>query len=230
MSHNLLAKTFDEWASDGRDVSMEDGHGDVVGQVLSKITVGAGQQVLDLGCGNGWATRLIAKSSPGASAVGIDVSPKMIEQAEKLHSFTIRARYEVGRFEALDLPDGRFDKIFSMEALYYAVDLDGALREMLRVLKPGATADVVIDYYADSAATECWKDRTGVPMQRLGEAAWVERFNAAGFADVTTQRVLDSRGPGDEASFQPSCCYPDWATWRSVHDAGSLWIHALKPA
>jgi hypothetical protein len=47
----------------------------------------------------------------------------MIARAEELHSLTIRARYEVGRFEALDFPDKKFDRVFSMEALYHAVDL-----------------------------------------------------------------------------------------------------------
>ena len=42
-----------------------------------------------------------------------------------------------------------------MEALYYAVDLDAALREILRVLKPGGTADIALDYFTDNACTSC---------------------------------------------------------------------------
>lgn len=228
MSHELLAKTFDQWASDGRDARMEAEHGDAVRQVIARMGIRPGDQILDLGCGNGWATRLLAKSSPGGRAFGVDVSPAMIEQAEELHSFTIRARYEVMPFERLEFEDARFERVFSMEALYYAVDLDAALAEVHRVLKPGGTIDVVIDYYEENPASAGWADWTGVPMHRLGEARWKARFEDAGFTDVTTERVHDSR-PADEACFEPDVCLPDLEAYRANREAGSLWIHAVRP-
>jgi ubiquinone/menaquinone biosynthesis C-methylase UbiE len=230
MSHETLAKTFDGWAAEGRDGSMEREHGDVVRQVLDRLAIRPGERILDLGCGNGWATRLLARAAPGVSAVGIDVSPAMVERAEALHSFTIRARYEVAPFERLPLAEASFDRVFSMEALYYAVDLDRALGEAFRVLAPGGSLEVVVDYYEESAATAQWSCCTGVAMHRLSEAGWRQAFERAGFAGVRLARVVDSRGPGDPASFAPSVCYPDWETRRAVHAAGSLWIHGEKPA
>jgi len=229
MTHELLAQTFDQWSHDGRSVGMEREHGDVVRQVIAKMGVRAGEQILDLGCGNGWATRLLAKTAAGVQALGVDISPAMIAEAERLHSLTIRARYQVGPFEKLDAPDAKFQRVFSMEALYYAVDLEAALREVFRVLKPGGAAEVIVDFYKDNAPTECWTKRTGVPMQFLSEAEWRARFESVGFAPVSTTRVVDSRGPGEESEFRPSTCYPDWKTWRSVREAGSLWIHGVKP-
>jgi ubiquinone/menaquinone biosynthesis C-methylase UbiE len=228
MSHERIAETFDQWAADGRDAKMEEGHGDAVRQVIARMGIKPGDQMLDLGCGNGWATRLLAKSSPGGGAVGIDVAPAMVAQAESLHSYTIRARYEVMPFERLDLKDGQFQRVFSMEALYYAVDLDATLAEIHRVLKPGGTVDVVIDFYKENAASEDWTERTGVPMHWLGEDEWKARFEAAGFTDVTTERVLDSR-PVDEAAFEPDACVPDLESLHSHREAGSLWIHAVRP-
>lgn len=229
MSHELLARTFDQWSRDGRGASMEQEHGDVVGQVLAQMGVRAGEQILDLGCGNGWATRRLAKLAAGVQALGLDIAPEMIAEAERLHSLTIRARYAVGAFERIDAPEGKFSRVFSMEALYYAVDLDAALREILRVLKPGGTADIVLDYFTDNSCTSCWASRTGVPMHFLSTAQWCAAFERAGFTPVIARRVVDSRGPGDPAQFQPSACYPDWATWKSVREAGSLWIRATKP-
>ena len=84
----------------------------------------------------------------------------MIAQAESLHDFTYRARYETGTFESLAFPDGKFDRVFSMEALYYSVDLDSSLAEIFRVLKPGGVADIVIDCYVESAHTEHWSRST----------------------------------------------------------------------
>ena len=127
-------------------------------------------------------------------------------------------------------PDGQFQRVFSMETLYYAVDLDAALAEMLRVLKPGGTADIVIDYYTENEATTSWAEATGVPMHYLGENDWKQVFEKAGFVDVSIQRVRDSRDVGDAECFEPSACYPDFETWQKVRGAGSLWIHAEKPA
>ncbi len=229
MSHDKIADTFDEWARAGRDAGMEEGHGDVVRQVLEQLEIRAGEQILDLGCGNGWATRLLAKSAAGTGAVGVDISQAMIARAEELHSFTIRARYEVAPFEDLGLPDAHFTRAFSMEALYYAVDLDRALAEVHRVLKPGGILDFVVDYYGERTGTEDWPEKTGLAMNRLTSDEWRDAVQRAGFTDVRTQRVIDTRGPGDEASFQPSEHFPDWATKVAMHEAGSLWIHGVKP-
>jgi SAM-dependent methyltransferase len=226
MSHEVLARTFDNWAADGRDASMEREHGDVVSQVIAAIEIRPGEQILDLGCGNGWATRMLASKAPGASAIGLDVSPKMIERAEALHRLTIRARYEVGAFEALPFQDRKFDRVFSMEAIYYAVDLDGALRECRRVLKPGGELDLVVDFYAESPHTAEWRDKTGVPMHFLSTKEWCAAIERAGFSEVTSRRVVDSRDVREAAHLVPDECTVSWEKKLAIRDAGSLWLRA----
>ncbi len=228
MSHEALAATFDSWAAAGRDAEMEDEHGDVVRQVLARLQFAAGEQILDLGCGNGWATRLLARSAPGANAIGVDLAPAMVARAEALTSLSLRARFEVAPFEALPFGDARFDRVFSMEALYYAVDLERALFEVFRVLKPGAPLEAVIDYYKESAGTAAWKCFFGVPVHWLGQDEWRERLERTGFTKVSFARVVDSRGAGRAKDFEPSHCYPDYATWKVIREAGSLWIHAQR--
>lgn len=228
MSQEKIATTFTEWADAGRDRDMEQGHHDVVQQVIDSLDVKPGQQILDLGCGNGWATRILAKLGPGVQSVGVDVAPGMIARAEALHSYTIRARYERMPFESLDFKDGHFDRVFSMEALYYATDLEQALTETARVLKSGGEADVVVDFYAESDVTARWPELVGIPMQRLSEAEWKAAFERASFDTVETKRVVDSRGPGSEADFEPSEWYANWAEKVARHEAGSLWIRACK--
>lgn len=228
-NHQQIASLFDDWATTGKADGLEESHGDVARQVLAQIEIRAGMQSLDLGCGTGWATRILAAAAPGAGAVGIDVSPAMIRRAEDLHDLTSRARYEVGTFEELGFPDGRFDRVFSMEALYYAVNLDASLAEMLRVLKPGGTADVVIDRFRESIHTEDWSEKIGLEMNFSSQAEWAAAFKRTGFKEVRTSRVIDSRGPGNEADFTPGAHFPDFATLVELHEAGSLWIHAEKP-
>lgn len=228
MTYDKIQSVFDVWARNGRAEGMEQGHGDVVRQVLARMQFRPGQQILDLGCGNGWATRALAKSAAGSSAIGVDVSAAMIARAEELTSLTIRARYEVGRFEELSMRDLSIDKVFSMEAIYYAVDLDRALREIHRVLKPAGTVDLVLDCYAERPTTDRWSAMVGLPMQRLSEKEWAARLSKSGFADVASERVVDSRGPGDRATFAPSDHCPDWETACALHESGSLWLRAKR--
>ena len=231
MSHDKIREEFDAWAKDGRDAGMERGHGDVVRQVIAAMEIAPGERILDLGCGNGWATRLLAQTNAGVQAIGIDVSPQMIMRADALHSFTIRARYDLGQFENLEFEGGEFARVFSMEALYYSPDLDAALSEAFRVLQPGGRADVLIDRFKEAPSTEGWSKALGLDMQWLGEEEWRLAFQRAGFTEVETRRVIDSRGPGEEADFTPSeGSYPSWESRVQAFAAGTLWIHAVKPA
>lgn len=230
MSHDAIKETFDSWAGNGRADQLESAHGDVVAQVMDELNIKAGETILDLGCGNGWATRMLAKSAPGTQAIGIDASPGMIARADELHSFTIRARYDLGTFEDLEFQDGHFDRVFSMEALYYSPDVDKALAEVFRVMKPGGAIDVVIDNHAGSPASARWAELMNMPMVRRSAEEWQAAFTAAGFEGVKTQAVVDRRGPGDEAAFQPDEWYHSWEEKVATHAAGSLWIHANKPA
>lgn len=225
-SHERVAATFDRWAENGRDSGMETEHGDVVQQVVAAMDVRPGQRILDLGCGNGWGTRLLAQAAPGATAVGIDASPAMVARAEAAHTNTIRARYEVGRFEALDFRDKSFDRAFSMEALYYAVDLERSLVEVVRVLKPGGRVDFVLEFYRESPATASWSELVGLPMHFLAIDEWLACLARAGLADARAQRVVDRRGPARGKSDAEG----DPHVSESIHRSGSLWLSASKPS
>ena len=229
MSSQKVVETFDRWVDEGHDAGLEEGHGDVVRQVIESMDVQPGERILDLGCGTGWATRLLAQTTAGVQAIGVDASPRMIARADELHSFTIRARYDFCSFEALDFQEAEFDRVFSMEALYYASDLERAVAEAFRVLKPGGRIDVLVDFYKESPATEGWAAAMDLPLHWRGEAEWRTLFEGAGFEGVESSRVVDSRGPGDEASFEPDACCPDWAARLSMHSAGTLRIRAVKP-
>ena len=56
-----LRLEFNEWARAGRAQSMEQGHQPVGRQAIEKMSVTENARVLDVGCGSGWATRLLAE-------------------------------------------------------------------------------------------------------------------------------------------------------------------------
>ena len=68
---NPAADVFDQWAREGKDAGMEEGHSDVVRQVIETMDVRAGDQILDLGCGNGWASHRQQNVGERARAGGV---------------------------------------------------------------------------------------------------------------------------------------------------------------
>ena len=80
---DIVRITFDKWAQNGRAELMEIEHSKNVLQFLKTITFDKPFTFLDVGCGNGWVIRKIAKEEKCKKAIGIDKSKKMIVQSKK---------------------------------------------------------------------------------------------------------------------------------------------------
>ena len=99
-----------------------------------------GQTVLDYGCGSGDNSVLVADH--GAKVIGVDISPELIELAEKrmaIHGLNEAAEFRVGSAHELPLQDESVDVVFGMAILHH-LDLQLASAEVLRVLKKGGRA------------------------------------------------------------------------------------------
>jgi ubiquinone/menaquinone biosynthesis C-methylase UbiE len=99
-----------------------------------------GKTILDYGCGSGENCVLLA--SRGAKPIGIDVSPELIELAEKrmaLHGFNDAGEFRVGSAHELPLEDESIDVVFGMAILHH-LDLELSSKEVFRVLKKGGRA------------------------------------------------------------------------------------------
>src|SRR5215471_6800424 len=73
-----LRTEFNEWARAGKGESMERGHRPVGEQALAQMNVPTDARVLDIGCGSGWASRLLADYAPAGRVTGIDISDEMV--------------------------------------------------------------------------------------------------------------------------------------------------------
>jgi SAM-dependent methyltransferase len=103
----------------------------------------AGQDVLDVGCGQGIDLAQLAMA--GARAVGIDLTPRHVELAKQhLAAIGLEARVERGDAEGLRFADASFDRVLSNGVLHHTPDIEAALREILRVLRHGGEARIVV--------------------------------------------------------------------------------------
>src|SRR5262245_52200657 len=96
----------------------------------------AGDAVADIGCGPGAAARRAARA--GAPAVGIDPAPVMLRLARLLTWRPAHpVRYAEGSAEALPLPGSSVSVVWAIASVHHWADLDAALHQARRVLKPG---------------------------------------------------------------------------------------------
>jgi len=173
-----IRDTFDEWATAGRDEAMEERHWHTAKVALEMLPIEEGDTVLDLGTGSGYALRALRERSIGRG-YGIDASAEMIANAAAATEAPNIA-YLLADFENLPFGTDAVDHAFSMEAIYYA-EVDAALAELRRVLRPGGTFYCAVDYFAENPHTTGWDEFIEVPMARLSRSEYREAFEAAGF-------------------------------------------------
>lgn len=186
-----LRVEFNEWARAGRGESMERGHRPVGEQAIARMRVPDDARVLDLGCGSGWATRLLAGYARRGLVVGIDISDEMIELARASSSSFDNVDFQIGSAERLPFNDSYFTHAFSMESLYYYDDVGAALREVRRVLQPGGLFVTVVDLYKENEPSHQWVEQLKVPVHLLGVADYRALFEEAGFVEVRDERLYD---------------------------------------
>ncbi len=159
-----------------------------------------GLTVLDVGCGHGKLSRLIAVN--GAAFVeGIDIADSSIAYADRVQENDPRPniRLRVRSVYELDFPDDHFDAVISQVVFEHIDDIPRALAEIHRVLKPGGRFYFTIDAF---------RSRYGAHMAHFVHVPWPLVF----FSEEACRRVwcegLDEarmQCPGGEA--------PDFFQW-----------------
>jgi len=93
-----------------------------------------GQEVLDLACGEGYGSQILAEKA--LNVTGIDIDPEIILYATKKYRAG-NLRFLEGNAESLPVTDQSVDVVVSFETLEHVPSQDGMLAEIKRVLKPG---------------------------------------------------------------------------------------------
>lgn len=174
---------------------------DIVAQraaTLAALALRPSERVVDLGCGPGMlAEAMLAQVGASGAVDAIDVSDSMLAIAQRRCAVYTNASFQIGDVTQLPYEEGRFDVGVCTQVYEYVTDVDLALRELHRVLKPGARA-VIVDTDWESCV---WASSDDARMRKVLET-WdrhcphpnlprvlATKLARAGFSDVTCESL-----------------------------------------
>lgn len=131
--HVPMMRMPEDWAAN------EEQHVPTYADAIREAGVGAGQRVLDIGCGSGVFLQLAAEQ--GAQVYGFDASRALVEIARRR---VPAADLRTGDMQALPYEDDCFDVVTGFNSFFFVADMVAALREARRVARPGAPVVVQV--------------------------------------------------------------------------------------
>ncbi|MGI8935134.1 MAG: methyltransferase domain-containing protein [Phormidesmis sp.] len=239
-SADSVANSYDEWTQDGilefywgehihlghygspprqkdfRAAKYDFVHEMVKWSGLDRCTPGA--TLLDVGCGIGGSSRLLAKDY-GFDVTAVTISPGQVARAQQLTPEGLSAKFIVDDAMALSFPDESFDVVWSVEAGPHMPDKAVFAKELLRVLKPGGVL-VVADWNQrdDRHRPLNWWEKP-VMRQLLDQWSHPEFSSIEGFSELLEATGL-VKGPVDTA---------DWSRETLPSWIDSIWQGIIRP-
>jgi ubiquinone/menaquinone biosynthesis C-methylase UbiE len=226
-----LRQEFNRWAAAGEGEKMERHHLDITVKTLRLMDLRPGERVLDLGCGSGWATRLVARlvgEGPEGSGqvVGLDVSDEMVRLAREASRDFDNILYVRGSAQQIPWEENFFDKVLSVESFYYYPDQDWALMELFRVMAPRGRLFILINLYKDNKYSLLWVDKLKVPVQVRSAAEDVGLLRKHSFENVEARRIPNDTPTPD--GYQTKW-FDSLEDLRAFKREGALLLTASKP-
>lgn len=192
-------------------------------ELLALCHVDSAQEVLDVGCGIGVASAYIARRY-GCRVVGVDMSERMVAWSrQRAWEEKVEHRVElyVADVLALPFPSDQFDVVFCESVLVFVRDKQRAIRECVRVAKPGGHVGINEVCWADQVSPEIAARAeaiVGTNAEVPGPVDWEMLWEQSGLQDrVTKTYRID---PAQELQDRMQ-----WIGWRWLLRA---WGRALR--
>jgi ubiquinone/menaquinone biosynthesis C-methylase UbiE len=228
---HILQQEFNRWAEAGEGEKMRNHHLDITEKTIRSMELRPGERVLDLGCGSGWATRMLARlvaDGPQGfgQVVGLDISDEMIRQARAESRDFENILYVWGSAQQIPWEENFFDKVLSVESFYYYADQDRALSELFRVMAPHGRLFILINLYKDNPYSLQWVDKLKVPVHVRSATEYAELFRKHAFENVEARQIPDDTPTPDDYKTKSFHSLDDMKAFKRT---GALLISATKP-
>jgi len=167
-------------------------------QIFQLLDVKSGMKALDIGCGPGLTSLALAQAVGGSGHVdAIDIAPPMLQLAARRCADAKQVAFHQADVLQLPFADASFDVSLATQVYEYVADIDNALHELARVMKPAAQV-LLVDTDWESCV---WACRDEARMRRMMQG-WsqhiphpqlprtlMQRMQRAGFVDVQVHTI-----------------------------------------
>ncbi|RTL81753.1 MAG: class I SAM-dependent methyltransferase [Hyphomicrobiales bacterium] len=224
-----LIASYTRWRSGGLGQITEALEEQLLLEMLGPVT---GKTLLDVGCGDG--ALIVQLAQQDAVVTGLDSDPTMLAAARRrAETANVQLRLVEGKAQALPFPDASFDRVLAVTALCFIPDVERAIGEMTRVLKPGGLLIIgELNSHSLWAAYRRMRGWFGHPLwrpARFRSPAELRRLVSQAGLDV-----LEMRG----AAYYPPCGaaarllapVDSWLGRRTTLGAAFIALSAAKPA
>lgn len=127
-----------------------------------------GLEVAEVGSGRGGGASWMARTQGARSVVGIELSPRAVRLARRLHRGVSGLRFEVGDAGALPLRDESVDVVVNIESCHHYPSMSRFLSEVRRVLRPGGHL-AIADYRTSEEMPELVHSLRASGLELVGE-------------------------------------------------------------
>jgi arsenite methyltransferase len=221
-----VAEAFGYTAESLNSIPAEANMGLSCGNPTAFANLRPGEVLVDLGCGGGLDVFLAAeKLGPTGKAIGIDMTPAMIERAKRNAAAGAKGQpfanveFHLASIDKMPLPDASVDIVISNCVINLAPDKQAVFREIARILKPGgrlAISDIALRQPLPAELADDLAAYVGC----VAGAVLIEDYERglidAGFAHV---QIVDSGSDLNayaKVEGQSACCSPPMASSRSL--------------
>ena len=122
--------------------NMEISNANMTAQAISALQIADNEKVLEIGPGNGQQIESILNGRSGVTYIGVDISELMIQEATNINKVYVQsgeAIFTLSDGHTLSFDDQFFDKIFTVNTVYFWEDPGAYAQEIYRVLKVGGS-------------------------------------------------------------------------------------------
>jgi len=218
-THNQKAAAT--WSSPGaRYDEISRGISDSIEHCVMRLAPQAGERILDLACGTGWASRAVLAAAPGATVFGADIASDLLATAQaKAAERCLAIDYRLGDAERLPFETASFDAVISTCGIMFASKQEAAASELSRVTRSGGRFGITT-----------WKpDSTLMEMFTVMKAYLPPPPSPAPpspFAWGDRERVEQLLGKSFELRFEEGT---SWARAASAEAAWDFWSQSYGP-
>lgn len=221
-----LREEFNQWVLDGRSSALESHHRGFVEDTIQRMNVQPSDRILEVGCGEGWASRWLASLVPEGLVVGLDVSDEMVRKARAASTACDNLLFAWADVEAIPWQEKFFSHALCVETFYYFENAEKALLEIYRVLSPGGSVWVLNHLSKENEITLAWLPLLKLPVNLRSAEEYGKLFESCGFQEYSS-RLIPDRTPESDAPYYRQLTDPDQR--RRFREFGALLMTARRP-